>query len=98
MGVSYNDVMILPISIGHDIIKKNSDDILNDRILQYRLHGIEPTNTKIMGTDYYKKYIDAQTLERDKEFVKQFDLKKRDEKTKNDFNNKMEELKKAANG
>ena len=90
IGLSYNDIMIMPIRIGHDIIKKNSDNIISETIFQYRIHGIEPTNVKTMGTDYYKNYIDKQKLKRDKELLKQYDTEK---STEDEFKKKMEELK-----
>lgn len=76
-GLDYNYIMNMEIIKGRDYLKQKDkaeyDKTMIDKIELYRMHNIEPTDRKQVGTDIYKKFIDQKTKERDAEFIKKFE-------------------------
>jgi len=79
--------------------KREYEKIMNDNILLYRVHGIEPT--KDLDTDIYKDYLNEKINQRDERMLQDFNKKKNhdigfDEQIKNEIIGKQ--LKAQGNG
>ena len=76
MGFSREEIYDLNVSFGARCIEKEHDLMMRDKIDFFMVHGVDCSDTRIMGTDFYKRYIDRKQKEYYDSIENKFNSKK----------------------
>ena len=96
--MSFKEIMSLDLCTGLNIIRNISDEKIYEKIDNSRVHGINPEDSRMMGTDFYSDFMSKKRAESEKNFLENIDMEERDRKIDNIHSESIERIRKLKHG
>jgi len=69
IGFSMKSIDDMEVRVGVWYLTKDFEEKIQDKIDMFSIHGINVRDAKVMGTDWYSRYLDHRTTKRDMEML-----------------------------